>query len=168
MLITYLFALKFISVIGCALIAGVFFAFSTFVMNALSRLQPAQGIAAMQSINITAINPLFMTALFGTAATCLLLSISTLSKLSQPDAVYLFVGSLLYLVGTILVTMLGNVPLNNALALVSDLPSAIVDPNSTEGATLWAKYLTDWTFWNHVRTLAALAASAMFIVSLTK
>jgi uncharacterized membrane protein len=160
MLINYLFALKFISAIGCALIAGVFFAFSTFVMNALSRLPPVQGIAAMQSINITAINPLFMIALFGTAATCLVLIVSTLSKLSQPDAVYLLLGSLLYLVGTILVTMLGNVPLNNALA--------IVDPNSTEGATLWAKYLTDWTFWNHVRTLAALAASAMFIVSLTK
>jgi uncharacterized membrane protein len=160
MLITYLFALKFISVIGCALIAGVFFAFSTFVMNALSRLQPAQGIAAMQSINITAINPLFMTALFGTAATCLLLIVSTLSKLSQPDAVYLLVGSLLYLIGTVGVTMLGNVPLNNALA--------IVDPNSTEGETLWAKYLTDWTFWNHIRTLAALAASVTFIISLTK
>jgi uncharacterized membrane protein len=101
-----------------------------------------------------------MTALFGTAATCLLLIISTLSKLSQPDAVYLCVGSLLYLIGTVGVTMLGNVPLNNALA--------IVDPNSTEGETLWAKYLTNWTFWNHVRTLAALAASAIFIVSLTK
>ena len=37
-------------------------------MSALARLQPAQGIAAMQAINITAINPLFMLALFGTAA----------------------------------------------------------------------------------------------------
>jgi uncharacterized membrane protein len=160
MLITYLFALKFISVIGCALIAGVFFAFSTFVMNALSQLQPAQGIAAMQSINITAINPLFMTALFGTAVTCLLLTVSTLSKLSQPDAVYLCVGSLLYLIGTVGVTIAFNVPLNNELA--------IVDPNSTEGTTLWAKYLTNWTFWNHVRTLAALAASVTFIFALTK
>jgi uncharacterized membrane protein len=123
MIIIYPIALKSISVIGCALIAGVFFAFSTFVMNALSRLQPAQGIAAMQSINITAINPLFMTALFGTAATCLLLSVSTLSKLSQPDAVYLLIGSLLYLIGTVGVTIAFNVPLNNALA--------IVDPNST-------------------------------------
>ncbi len=155
---TYLFALKFISVIGCALIAGVFFAFSTFVMNALSRLQPAQGIAAMQSINITAINPLFMTALFGTAATCLLLTVSTLSKLSQPDAVYLLVGSLLYLIGTIGVTIAFNVPLNNELA--------IADPNSTEGATLWAKYLADWTFWNHIRTLAAIAAAVAFTIAL--
>jgi uncharacterized membrane protein len=50
-----LFALKIVSAFGCALIAGVFFAFSTFVMSALARLQPAMGIAAMQSINIKAI-----------------------------------------------------------------------------------------------------------------
>jgi uncharacterized membrane protein len=157
MLITYLFALKFIAVIGCALIAGVFFAFSTFVMNALSRLQPAQGITAMQSINITAINPSFMTALFGTAATCLLLTVSTLSKLSQPDAVYLFVGSLFYLIGTVGVTIAFNVPLNNSLE--------IADPSSTQSEHLWAKYLTDWTFWNHVRTVAALTATVLFMVA---
>lgn len=62
-----MFALKLLPALGCGLVAGVFFAFSTFVMSALARLQPAQGIAAMQSINITAINPLFMMAIFGTA-----------------------------------------------------------------------------------------------------
>jgi uncharacterized membrane protein len=164
-MIIYPIALKLISVIGCALIAGVFFAFSTFVMNALSRLQPAEGIAAMQSINITAINPLFMTALFGTAATCLLLSVSTLSKLSQPDAVYLLGGSLFYLIGTVGVTIAFNVPLNNALALVEPLGTRIADPSSNEGAKLWAKYLTDWTFWNHIRTVAALIAAILFILA---
>jgi uncharacterized membrane protein len=157
MMITYLLALKLISVIGCALMAGVFFAFSTFVMNALSRLPPAQGIAAMQSINITAINPLFMTALFGTAATCLLLIVSTLSKLAQPDAVYLLGGSLLYLMGTVGVTITFNVPLNNVLA--------IADPTSTQGENLWAKYLTDWTFWNHVRTVTALISTVLFMLA---
>jgi uncharacterized membrane protein len=156
----YLFSLTFTAAIGCGLIAGVFFAFSTFVMPALARLQPSQGIAAMQSVNITAINPLFMLVLFGTAVACLFIVISALLQWHQSGKIYLSIGSLLYLVGTILVTMLGNVPLNNALANV--------DPNSTEGTILWAKYLTDWTFWNHVRTLTALAASVMFIVSLTK
>jgi uncharacterized membrane protein len=37
-------------------------------MSALARLQPSQGIAAMQSINITVINPWFMAAFLGTAA----------------------------------------------------------------------------------------------------
>ncbi len=80
------FALKLFSALGCGLVAGVFFAFSTFVMSALARLQPAQGITAMQSINITAINPLFMVALFGTAAICLFLAASSLLKWHQPGA----------------------------------------------------------------------------------
>ena len=153
-----LFILKLLAVLGCGLAAGVFFAFSTFVMSALARLQPAQGIAAMQAINITAINPLFMVALFGTALICLFLVISSVLKWHQPGAAYLLIGSLLYLIGTILVTIAFNVPLNEALAKVN--------PDSTEGASLWNNYLTNWTTWNHVRTIAALAATALLTIAL--
>lgn len=152
------FALKLFAALGCGLIAGVFFAFSTFVMSALARLQPAQGIAAMQSINITVINPLFMVALFGTAAACIFLAISSLLKWHQPGAAYLLLGSLLYLIGTVLVTIVFNVPLNEALAKVK--------PDSTDGASLWANYLANWTIWNHVRTVAALAAAASLTIAL--
>lgn len=145
------FPLTLFTALGCGLVAGVFFAFSTFVMNALARLQPKEGIIAMQSINITAINPLFMLALFGTAVACIFLAVSTVLKWHQPGAAYLLIGSLLYLIGTVLVTIAFNVPLNDALA--------IAKPDSTEGANLWARYLTNWTFWNHVRTIAALAAA---------
>ncbi|QMS87536.1 DUF1772 domain-containing protein [Nostoc edaphicum CCNP1411] len=155
-----LFALKLFTALGCGLVAGVFFAFSTFVMNALARLQPREGMSAMQSINITAINPLFMMALFGTALACLFLAITSLSKWHQPDAVYLLIGSLLYLVGTVVVTIAFNVPLNDALA--------IAKPDSTEGADLWARYLTTWTLWNHVRTIAAFGAAALLTSALCK
>jgi uncharacterized membrane protein len=157
MVINNLFILRLFSIIGCAVIAGVFFAFSTFIMNALSRLPPAQGIAAMQSINITAINPLFMTTLFGTAAACIWLAISALPKLPQTDAVYLLVGSLLYLVGAIGVTIAFNIPLNDALAKVV--------PESNEGTNLWTRYLTEWTFWNHIRTLAAISAAIILLLA---
>jgi uncharacterized membrane protein len=152
------FALKLFAALGCGLIAGVFFAFSTFVMNALARLQPTQGIAAMQSINITVINPLFFTAFLGTAAACIFLAISSLLKWHQPGAAYLLLGSLLYLVGTLGVTIVFNVPLNDALAMVK--------PDSTDGASLWTSYLTNWTVWNHIRTAAALAAAASLTIAL--
>lgn len=153
------FALKLFSALGCGLIAGVFFAFSTFVMNALSQRPSAEGIAAMQSINITVINPLFMTAFLGTAAACVFLAASSLLKWHQPGAAYVLLGSLLYLIGTVLVTIVFNVPLNDALA--------IVKPDSTDGARLWAKYLTSWTFWNHIRTTAALMAAALLTIALS-
>ena len=58
----FLAVLTLISAVGAGLLAGFFFAFSTCVMKALARLPPAQGIAAMQSINVTVINPVFMMA----------------------------------------------------------------------------------------------------------
>jgi uncharacterized membrane protein len=64
----FLFGLTLFAALGCGLVAGVFFAFSTFVMKALARLPAPQGIAAMQSINVIVINPWFMTAFLGTAA----------------------------------------------------------------------------------------------------
>ena len=57
------------------------------------------------------------------------------------------------------VTMLFNVPLNNALQTV--------DAASADAATTWARYLREWTIWNHVRTVASTAACASFIVALT-
>jgi uncharacterized membrane protein len=70
----------------------------------------------------------------------------------------LLVGSLLYLVGTLGVTIVFNVSLNDALAKV--------DPGSTDGANLWVSYLANWTLWNHVRTVAALLAAAAFSIAL--
>lgn len=149
--------LKICTILGCALVAGIFFAFSTFVMKALARLEPTQGIAAMQSINITVINPLFMTAFLGTAVACLFLAILSLLKWHQPSSLYLLLGSLLYLVGTLGVTIAFNVPLNDALA--------IVKPDSAEGANLWVSYLANWTFWNHIRTIASLVAAALLAIA---
>jgi uncharacterized membrane protein len=153
-----LFALTLLAALGCGLIAGAFFAFSAFVMMALARIAPAQGIAAMQSINIVVINPLFLGVFFGTALACLVLVVAALAMWRGPGAAWLIAGSVLYLIGTILVTMRCNVPLNNALA--------VADPGSADGAKLWTHYLTRWTTWNHVRTAAALAAAAAFTVAL--
>ena len=90
-----LFALTLIAALGCGLIAGVFFAFSTFVMKALARLPPGEGIAAMQSINIVVLNPSFLGAFLGTAAACILAMISSLLRWHEPKALYLFAGSAL-------------------------------------------------------------------------
>ena len=150
--------LTFGTALACGIVAGCFFAFSTFVMRALARIPPPQGIAAMQSINVAAITPSFMTALFGTGVACLVLAGSVLMKRPGPGAGYVLAGSLLYVVGTVLVTIICNVPLNDALA--------VADASSPAGARLWASYLTRWTAWNHVRTAAALAAAGLLSFAL--
>lgn len=92
--------------------------------------------------------------LLGTAAACLFLAISSLLKWHQLDAAYLLFGSVLYLVSTFGVTMIGNVPLE---ALTK------VNLDSTESAKLSIRYLKNR---NYVRTIAALAAAASFTTAL--
>ena len=151
-------ALTFVSALGCGLIAGVFFAFSAFVMKALASLPPAQGIAAMQSINVTALNPWFLGTFFGTAVGCILLAVASLFTWHKPGVAYLLVGSVLYLLGTVLVTIAFNVPRNEQLATL--------DPASGSAIGVWSEYVTNWTTWNHVRAIAAVAAVAFLIVGL--
>ena len=153
-----LFLLTLVAALGCGLVAGVFFAFSTFVMKALARLPASQGIAAMQSINVVVLNRWFLGAFLGTAAVCALVMIAAILRWHVPHAVYLLVGSALYLVGSLLVTMVFNVPRNESLALVS--------PQGSRGAETWALYVSSWTAWNHVRTAASLAAAASFSLAL--
>lgn len=144
--------------LGSALMGGLFFAFSTAVMGALGRLEPAAGIAAMQRINEVIQNPVFFLAFFGPALLAITIGVAALAGWSEGRGLPLIAGSAIYLTGIIAVTVLFNVPMNNALAAA--------DPASAEGARIWADYLARWTAWNHVRTVAGLAATACFALGL--
>ena len=147
--------LLWLSAIGCGLIAGLYFAFSTFIMTALGRVGQASGIAAMNAINAVIVQSLFMPLFMGTTLASLLLARAALYRWDEPGAAAMLTGGVLYVVGMFVCTVVFNVPLNNALAAV--------DPASTEAAPLWTRYLTDWTWWNHVRTIASTGACALFI-----
>jgi len=152
----YLFVLTLLAALGCAMMAGVFFAFSAFVMKALARLPAEQGVAAMQAINVAAVTFAFMAALFGTAAACGALAVWSLFAWDERFAPYLLLGGALYLIGTILLTIAYHVPRNEALARV--------EPHSAESH--WRRYLSSWTAWNHLRAATALAAAATFTSAL--
>ena len=147
--------LEILAIIGSGLTAGIFYAFSTFVMAALARIPPEQGIAAMNSINITVINPWFMTVFLGTPLVSAILFVMALVKWSEPGAALILAASLIFIVGSFIVTMAFNVPLNDQLAKVTSAAG--------EGGALWSHYLRDWTFWNSVRTAAPLLVMVMFI-----
>jgi uncharacterized membrane protein len=153
-------ALTLAALLGCALMAGTFFAFSTFVMRALARLPPPQGIAAMQSINVAVLNPMFLAPFLGTAVLCAGLALVVLLGQPHPARGWLIAGGLLYAGGTFLVTIAFNVPRNDRLAKL--------DPASADAPRVWAEYVAGWTAWNHVRTAAALAATAALTLALAK
>lgn len=89
--------LLLLTAFGCALLAGVFFAFSNFVMQALARLPPAHGIAAMQSINVTVLNRWFLLAFVGTAGLSMLLIVAAMLRWQWPAALLPMAAAVLYL-----------------------------------------------------------------------
>ncbi|HEX7804347.1 MAG TPA: anthrone oxygenase family protein [Pseudoxanthomonas sp.] len=154
----WLTVLLWFSALGCGVLAGLFFAFSAFIMRALGRLPPAAGIAAMNAINDAILRSLFMPLFLGTTLSAAALAVIAALRWEQPGAAAMFSGGVIHVVGMFACTMFIEVPQNNALQRV--------DPDSEAALPIWRRYLTRWTAWNHVRTLACTAACALFVAAL--
>ncbi len=155
MSLTWINILTGASAIYCWLIAGVFLAFSDFVMKSLGALVPTQGIAAMQSINILVFRSFFMVGLFAVSAASLVFFAYGI-LVGGTSAGFLMSAGAIYLVTVMGVSAVGNIPLNNRLA--------VLDPKSAEATDLWTGYLRMWVRWNHIRTVgSALAATLMTV-----
>jgi len=143
------------SAVASALVGGVFFAFSVFVMRASASLPPIQGVLAMQRINVTFINALFLGTFLGTAP---LFGVTAFLARHAPQSfAWLLASFLVYLMGSVGVTMAFHVPRNNKLASL--------EPASAEAAAYWSVYLREWLTWNHVRCIASLVAAATAVVA---
>jgi uncharacterized membrane protein len=149
-----------LAVLGSGLIAGAFFAFAAYVLPALSRLPAPAGISAMQSIIAAIKGPLFLVVFFATAALAALMGIAATLKWGEPGAVFLLIGSLLYLNGPFGVTLLKNLPLNTKLAAMK--------ADNAAGKNYWGEFRAVWGFWNHVRWIGALGAAAAFTWALVE
>ncbi|WP_369395083.1 DUF1772 domain-containing protein [Streptomyces sp. CG1] len=153
------FVLVVVGILGTGLMAGVFCAFSTFVMRGLAVLPSAQGVAAMNAINAAAVRPAFMTVFTGTAVLSAMIAVVTFVVWPDEGKLELLLGSTLYLLGSFGVTVVANVPRNAGLARLT--------PGAPEAAVYWPAYVREWTFWNHVRAVAAAASALLYALALT-
>lgn len=146
------------SALACGLMGGTFFAFSSFVMPALSRIPTEEGIRAMQRINIDVYHWSFMGTFLLTPILCVVTALQAYRSGNEQVALLAIVGCTVYVAGNFFVTAGGNVPLNNDLAAL--------DATTVEAARGWTRYLSNWTRWNHVRTAASMIAAACFVLAL--
>ena len=146
--------------LACGLMGGTFFAFSSFIMPALGRIPAAEGIRAMQRINVDVYHWTFMGTFLLTPVACIATAAYAIHRFGWDSQVasYAILGCVVYVLGNFVVTAAGNVPLNNALEAV--------DADTAEAARVWARYLSNWTRWNHVRTVASIVAAGAFMFAL--
>ena len=152
---TLLSWLILVAAVGAGLTAGVFLAFSSFVMTGLGRAPAPVGVRAMQEINRAAPNPVFMLTLFGTALLAVGLAVAALIG-RGPGWGLVVAGAATYLV-CVLLTIGYHVPRNEALAAL--------DPDAAGTPEVWRTYLSDWTRLNHLRTVSASAGCVLLLLS---
>lgn len=151
--------LLWFAAIGCALMGGVYFAFSAFIMAAFARITPPNGIDAMAAINDVILRSLFMPLFMGTTIAALVLVGIGAVRWGEPGSAAMVFGGVVYVVGMFGVTMVFNVPLNNELVAAAAAP----DRNAPD---VWSRYLVTWTRWSHLRTIASTVAAVAFIAAL--
>src|SRR3954453_17684906 len=101
-----------VTALGCGLVAGVFFAFSSFVMAGLARLSAPEGVAAVQSINRTVITASFMLAWLGSGALCVAVAAWSVAAAGGHDTAAIAAPASSR-AGSVGVTFAANVPLND-------------------------------------------------------
>ncbi|MEQ8557903.1 MAG: DUF1772 domain-containing protein [Henriciella sp.] len=143
--------------VASTLVAGVFQAFSDFVMRGLVAAEPMSGAQSMQMINRTVMRSVFLVLLLGLVPATLAVSLLAQFGVDGAARGWIHAGTAVYLVSVFLVTMLGNVPMNNRLDRMV--------PSEQATARYWDHYGRVWTRWNHVRTLGSFAAGLCFIVA---
>lgn len=144
-----------VALLGVAVVGGVFFAFSSFVMGALARVPEAEGMRAMQAINVVVINRSFMGSFMGSAVICAVVVVLALRHFEAPGALLCLAGAVVYLIGTFGTTIAGNVPLNERLAAA--------DASDAQSIAIWREYLDRWTRLNTLRTAAAVLAAVLLL-----
>ena len=118
-------------------------------------------IATEKTKKVPAIqNPIFLGVFMGSALISLVLVVFSMWSWATSQPYYILAGATLYVIGSFMVTVVFNVPLNNALDAA--------DSTTASGRAIWANYLTTWTFWNHVRTVASILSTAAFGLALFK
>jgi len=144
-----------VAAVGAGLMAGVYFAFSGFIMRSLDQLGAAPAADAMNAINKVILRSWFMGLFFGSTLLYAVLAAVAVFDTDLAGRWLLFAAGLIYVVGMFLCTAMFNVPLNNRLA----------DAGSDNNAKTetWTHYFRYWTRWNHLRSVCSLAVLVLSI-----
>ncbi len=140
-----------------AVIGGVFSAFSEFIMSGLLRAEPAAGIESMQHINRTVIKTQFVAGILLIAPLSIFLAVHGLNNFDGVARAAALVAPVVYLPTVFLMTIFGNVPMNNKLDRL--------DHTDPDAESYWREYGQVWTRLNHFRTIGSVLTAAIYLTA---
>ena len=154
---TYDWTLYFILFLALwsAIVGGVFSAFSEFIMAGLLRASPKGGIESMQAINKTVIPTQFVAGIFIISIAATMFAFHAYSHFEGIAQIQLIAAAVVYVTSVFLMTLFGNVPMNNKLESL--------DPVSDEAAAYWRIYGRRWTRLNHFRSIGSIVTAGLYL-----
>ena len=137
------------------------YVFSTFVMRGLDRTGPVSAITAMRGINAEAnANAPSCWCTSGRRCSQSAVGVVAVVQFASPAADGCWRAPWFGVLGAV-ITMAFNVPLNIQLDAVDPAGLSLAD-----AAREWQAYLSNWTAWNHVRTVTAIVAAVLLLIGL--
>ncbi len=146
-----------------ALSAGLFYAWVVSVIPGTKKIPDQAYLETMQSINREILNVGFFSIFFG--ALLFLIASTVLQYQAKAGTVFYltFAAMAIYAIGTIGVTMFGNVPLNNMVEAMGLSSFSAADFQNAR-----ADYEDKWNNFNLVRTIAALISFVLILLAVAK
>lgn len=143
-----------------ALMAGVYFAFSTAVMPGLARAGDRGYVTSMQRINESILNPRFLTTFLGALVVPIAAALLHLGDDGRSRLPWIIAGALCY-GATIVITGAVNVPLNNRLMSAGEV-------TEESASAVRSAFHDRWTRFNTARALLSLAAVVTLAVAVSR
>ena len=147
------------AVVLTGLSAGLFYAWSISVIPGTQKVVDSTYLETMQSINRAILNPAFYVVFFGSI---IFLSIGSIYEFNTHKTIFwlMLSSSIFYLMGTVGVTAMGNVPLNNQLEVLN-----LGEMASSKISAFRAFYETNWNRLHLIRTVFAVASFLLSVLA---
>lgn len=159
--------LQLLSLLGAiattGIMAGIFFTWSNAVTPGIGRLSDLNYLKALQAMNRAILNLPFYILFIGPVVSLILTTSLFYNSPSTSTFQYLLVASLVYIVGVFLVTILGNIPLNELLD-----QSNLSDLSLEELHSLRQKIEHQWNNFNWIRTLTSIFSFVLLLMAFCK
>jgi uncharacterized membrane protein len=141
------------------LLAGIFFTWSNAITPGIGRLDDINYLSAFQNMNRTIVNPSFLIIFMGPV----FLSFVTayLYKSNHSYILWLLLlAAILYFIGVFLVTIIGNIPLNNLLD-----KTELTNISLEEARRLRDKFELKWNNLHLIRTITSTLSFLLLIIA---
>lgn len=148
-----------LAVLTTGMMAGIVFAYANSVMPGLRKAEDRTFVLAIRHLTSSVANPLFL--IISNGALLAQIGFIVVAVLMQQSS-QIVLGSiaLIFYIATLLITFLGNLPLNKAI-ISAELPASDAKWNE-----LRVRFESSWTLLNNLRTITCILSVSTLIVAL--